>query len=184
LVSEGVAGVPIKIEAARGEQASAVQKLEAIHEYLGDKDKNVSSTKTNGKSRVQASRTPSIVQLWYGAEQDRLYSDANSVDRRTQLRKLVEYEETVVKLRSKGKASRRGVQDQGDQKSDDKASQRPEIRLAWRHLERSLRVSRASIKTDEKQRLSLVYDEFVGGRSAELRNGQGENAVGSRGTLM
>lgn len=89
-----------------------------------------------------------------------------------------------MKLRSKGKSSRRGVQSEGDQKSDDTMSYKPEVLLAWRHLERSLRVSRASIKSDEKQRLSLVYDEFVGGRSAELRNGQGGTAVGSRGTLM
>lgn len=159
-------------------------QLEAIHEYLGDKDIGASSAKTNGKARVQDSRKPSIVQFWYGAEQDRLRSDANSSDRRTQLRKLAEYEETVVKLRSKGKSSRRGVQSEGDQKSDDKVSHKPEILLAWRHLERSLRVLRASIKSDEKQRLSLVYDEFVGGRSAELRNGQVGTAVGSRGTLM
>ncbi|SCO48389.1 probable peroxin-1 [Fusarium fujikuroi] len=159
-------------------------QLEAIHEYLGDKDTGVSSAKTNGKTRVQDSRKPSIVQFWYGAEQDRLRSDANSSDRRTQVRKLAEYEETVVKLRSKGKSSRRGVQSEGDQKSDDKVSHKPEILLARRHLERSLRVSRASIKSDEKQRLSLVYDEFVGGRSVELQNGQGGTAVGSRGTLM
>ncbi|KLP17390.1 putative peroxin-1 [Fusarium fujikuroi] len=159
-------------------------QLEAIHEYLGDKDTGVSSAKTNGKTRVQDSRKPSIVQFWYGAEQDRLRSDANSSDRRTQVRKLAEYEETVVKLRSKGKSSRRGVQSEGDQKSDDKVSHKPEILLARRHLEGSLRVSRASIKSDEKQRLSLVYDEFVGGRSAELQNGQRGTAVGSRGTLM
>ncbi|KAF5680540.1 putative peroxin-1 [Fusarium denticulatum] len=159
-------------------------QLEAIHEYLGDKDTGVSSAKTNGKARAQDSRKPSIIQFWYGAEQDRLHSDSNSVDRRTQLRQYAEYEERVVKLRSKGKSSRRGVQGEVDQKSDDKGSHKPEILLAWRHLERSLRVSRASIKADEKQRLSLVYNEFIGGRSAELRNGQGGTAVGSRGTLM
>ncbi|KAI1017747.1 hypothetical protein LB504_004000 [Fusarium proliferatum] len=159
-------------------------QLEAIHEYLGDKDTGVSATKTNGKARVQDSRKPSILQFWYGADQDRLRSDANSSDRRTQLRKLAECEETVVKLRSKGKSSRRGLQGEGNQKSDDKVSHKPEIQLAWKHLERSLRVSRASIKADEKLRLSLVYDEFVGGRPAELRNGQGGTAVGSRGSLM
>ncbi|KAF5621975.1 peroxisome biosynthesis PAS1 [Fusarium sp. NRRL 52700] len=159
-------------------------QLEAIHEYLGDKDTGVGSAKTNGKARPQDSRKPSIVQFWYGAEQDRMHSDANAGDRRTQLRKLAEYEEKIINLRSKGKSSRRGIQGEGDQKSDDKGSHKPEILLAWRHLERSLRVSRASIKSDEKQRLSLVYDEFVGGRSAELRNGQGGTAVGSRGTLM
>ncbi|CVK91264.1 uncharacterized protein FMAN_09407 [Fusarium mangiferae] len=159
-------------------------QLEAVHEYLGDKDTGVSAAKTNGKARVQDSRKPSILQFWYGADQDRLRSDANSSDRRTQLRKLAEYEETVVKLRSKGKSSRRGLQGEGNQKSDDKVSHKPEVQLAWEHLERSLRVSRASIKADEKRRLSLVYDEFVGGRSAKLRNGQGGTAVGSRGTLM
>ncbi|EXM08832.1 Peroxisome biosynthesis protein pex1 [Fusarium odoratissimum] len=89
-------------------------QLEAIHQYLGDMDTSVSSTKTNGKSRVQACRKPSIVHFWYGAEQDRLYSDAKSSDRRTQIRKLAGYEETIVKLRSKGKSSRRGVHGEGD----------------------------------------------------------------------
>ncbi|KLO83814.1 Uncharacterized protein LW93_598 [Fusarium fujikuroi] len=109
-------------------------QLEAIHEYLGDKDAGVSSAKTNGKARAQDSPKPSFVQFWYGAKQDRLYSDSSSVDRLTQLRRLAEYQETVVKLRSNGRSSRRGLQGEGDQKSDDKASHKPEILLSWRHL--------------------------------------------------
>ncbi|KAF9775375.1 hypothetical protein IL306_006520 [Fusarium sp. DS 682] len=108
-------------------------QLEAIHEYLGDKDISVNSPKTNGKTRTtEASRKPSIMQFWYGGEHDPLRSDTNQ---RQQLRKLAEYEETVTKLRSKNKLNRRGVQVERDQKPEDKTTHKPEILLAWRHLE-------------------------------------------------
>ncbi|KAM0424934.1 hypothetical protein ACHAPT_009735 [Fusarium lateritium] len=164
-------------------------QLEAIHEYLGDNDPGASpTTKTNGRAQaVEASRKASIIQFQYGEDTNALGAGVNPGTRQNQLRELAKYEETVARLRSKVKsarAARRGLAAQGDQKAEDNVDERREILLTWRHLERSLHVSRASIKADEKQRLSLVYDEFVGGRAAELRNGQGGTAVGSRGTLM
>ncbi|KAF4442144.1 putative peroxin-1 [Fusarium austroafricanum] len=161
-------------------------QLEAIHEYLGDKDLAADQgAKTSETARD--SRKPSIITFRYGEDNTPSDLDGNPVTRQQELRKREEYQETIIKLRSNAKSARRlhrGVQGKGDQRPEDKVQGRPEIKLAWRHLERSLKVSQASIKADEKQRLALVYDEFVGGRSAELRNGQGGTAVGTRGTLM
>ncbi|EFQ35383.1 ATPase [Colletotrichum graminicola] len=164
-------------------------QLEAIHEYLGDKDSiSRPAIKANTMARgVEATRRTSIVQFRFGESDKLLDSESSSGTRQNQLRKIAEYEETMARLRSRKKsarAARRGLQPQNDKKSMEKEDNKPEVLLAWRHLERSLHLSQASIKADEKQRPSLVYHEFVNGRATELRNGQGGTAVGSRGSLM
>ncbi|KAF5027088.1 hypothetical protein F66182_800 [Fusarium sp. NRRL 66182] len=160
-------------------------QLEAIHEYLEEHEASTNpTTKTNGKAQgTEVSRRTSILQFQFGEADDL----TDSVRSNLRPNSLAEYEAIMSRLRSSKKSARqarRGLPVEDRQKSKDKVQIRPEVRLGWRHLQTSLNVSRASIKTDEKQRLSLVYDEFVNGRAAELRNGQGGTAVGSRGTLM
>ncbi|KAK2000117.1 peroxisome biosynthesis protein-like protein (PAS1/Peroxin-1) [Colletotrichum falcatum] len=160
-------------------------QLEAIHEYLGHKDPTPRlAARTNVVARgVGAMRKTSTLQFRFGGGD----LESSSGTRQSQLMEIAEYEETIARLRAREKSARaahRGLQSQTDKKSTRNEDDKPEVLLAWRHLERSLRISQASIKTDEKQRLSSVYHEFVGGRDAELRNGQGGAAVGSRGTLI
>lgn len=164
-------------------------QLEAIHEHLGDEDPTSSlAAKTGATARgVGAMRKTSVVQFRFGGGDDLLDPDSGPVTRQSELGKSAEYEETIARLRSiekSARAARRGPQVQNDKKLSGKEDDKSEVLLAWRHLERSLRFSQASIKADEKKRLGLVYHEFVGGRAAELRDGQGGTTVGSRGTLM
>ncbi|KAF2767434.1 AAA-domain-containing protein [Teratosphaeria nubilosa] len=72
-----------------------------------------------------------------------------------------------------------GVGSTGD---DDASAHEPVI--GWRHLERSLRGTRASISAGERARLQAVYREFVRGRNGEMSDGSGGTEVGGRATLM
>ncbi|KAL0077722.1 P-loop containing nucleoside triphosphate hydrolase protein [Phycomyces blakesleeanus] len=51
------------------------------------------------------------------------------------------------------------------------------------HLDKSLKSTRPSITADERLRLQLIYDEFVTGRTGELKSGEGAKGVGKRSTL-
>ena len=62
------------------------------------------------------------------------------------------------------------------------ASQEPVI--AWRHIEKSLQTTRASVSVQERRRLAAIYAEFTEGRNGEMSDGQGGSAVGGRSSLM
>ncbi|TKA67331.1 hypothetical protein B0A55_08866, partial [Friedmanniomyces simplex] len=47
------------------------------------------------------------------------------------------------------------------------------ITISWRHLERSLGMTRASVSAQERSRLEGIYREFVVGRKGEMADGQG-----------
>ncbi|ORZ02500.1 P-loop containing nucleoside triphosphate hydrolase protein, partial [Syncephalastrum racemosum] len=51
------------------------------------------------------------------------------------------------------------------------------------HLEKSLKSTRASITAEEYLRLSMIYNEFVTGRTGELPSGEGAKGIGERSTL-
>ncbi|TQN65267.1 Peroxisome biosynthesis protein PAS1 [Colletotrichum shisoi] len=78
-------------------------QLEAIHEYLGDKDPISSpATKTNAMVRgVEVMRKTSMVQFRFGEGDNPLDLGSSSGTRQNQLRKLAEYEETIARLRSR-----------------------------------------------------------------------------------
>ncbi|TKA62591.1 hypothetical protein B0A55_11403, partial [Friedmanniomyces simplex] len=52
------------------------------------------------------------------------------------------------------------------------------ITISWRHLERSLGMTRASVSGQERSRLEGIYREFVVGRKGEMADGQGGTEVG------
>ncbi|KAK5133080.1 hypothetical protein LTR08_008190 [Meristemomyces frigidus] len=56
--------------------------------------------------------------------------------------------------------------------------------IAWRHLEKSLQSTRASVSALERRRLAAIYGEFTEGRNGEMSDGQGGSAVGGRTSLM
>ncbi|KAI0812846.1 AAA-domain-containing protein [Xylaria sp. FL0064] len=154
-------------------------QLEAIHEYLGDEHPSARPSK-GVDTRDRGTRAPQklgILRFRFGEVDD---------SPQDQFRTLAEYEDIILTLRSNRKltrAVRHGLPVQ-DNKKPKKVNSKPEVQLAWRHLKRSSHLSQASIKADEKQRLCLLYDEFVNGRAADLRNGQGDSAIGSHETLM
>lgn len=56
--------------------------------------------------------------------------------------------------------------------------------IQWKHLEKSLRETRASISREERVRLERIYAEFVQGRDGRMQDGQGGSEVGGRSSLM
>lgn len=56
--------------------------------------------------------------------------------------------------------------------------------ISWKHVESSLRETRASISAQEQQRLARIYREFVVGRNGDLQDGQGGSEIGGRTSLM
>ncbi len=62
------------------------------------------------------------------------------------------------------------------------SSQEPVI--MWRHLQKGLESTRASISVQDRRRLGGIYREFVTGRSGEMSDGQGSSEVGGRSSLM
>ncbi|KAI9012001.1 P-loop containing nucleoside triphosphate hydrolase protein [Phycomyces nitens] len=55
--------------------------------------------------------------------------------------------------------------------------------IQQKHLDKSLKSTRPSITADECLRLQMIYDEFVTGRTGELKSGEGAKGVGKRSTL-
>ena len=51
------------------------------------------------------------------------------------------------------------------------------------HLHKSLKGTRPSITAEEYVRLSMIYNEFVTGRTGELPSGEGAKGIGKRSTL-
>ena len=64
---------------------------------------------------------------------------------------------------------------------EEKRHQEPVI--SWRHLQKSLEQTRASISAQDRRRLEKVYHEFVQGRSGEMSDGQGSSEIGGRSSL-
>ncbi|KAF9585912.1 Peroxisome biosynthesis protein pex1 [Lunasporangiospora selenospora] len=66
------------------------------------------------------------------------------------------------------------------QRAQDKGS-RPVITTAY--LEVSMKNTRSSITPEESLRLDLIYKEFMGDRTGEMKNGTGSHELGQRATL-
>ena len=73
---------------------------------------------------------------------------------------------------------RNGEKGKGD------AKEQLDVVISWRHIEKSLKSTRASISADERSRLARIYKEFVVGRNGEMPNGQGGTEIGGRSSLM
>ncbi|KAK1009711.1 Peroxisome biosynthesis protein pex1 [Friedmanniomyces endolithicus] len=67
---------------------------------------------------------------------------------------------------------------------DGETANAPTITIRWRHLEKSLEMTRASVSVAERRRLAGIYREFVVGRKGEMADGQGGTEVGGRTSLM
>jgi peroxin-1 len=72
----------------------------------------------------------------------------------------------------------------GDGRGGGEEKEQQEVVIEWRHVEGSLRSTRASISVDERRRLGAIYREFVVGRNGEMRSGEGGREVGGRVSLM
>ncbi|KAI8373910.1 P-loop containing nucleoside triphosphate hydrolase protein [Blakeslea trispora] len=72
-----------------------------------------------------------------------------------------------------------------NEKESDSAAISPhsEALITHVHLEKSFKSTRPSITAEEAYRLTLIYNEFVTGRTGELPSGEGAKGIGKRSTL-
>ena len=169
--------------------------LEAIHDVLGDQEHiemgsgKKSVGKPNGTSSGHAS-SRNFVQFRYGEDEDRAEAEARANSGHNKSKLLAERAAISAKLeeikkakkRAKMAAHRGGDQEEGKGGKEEKEQQ--DVVIRWRHIEKSLQSTRASISAEERRRLEGIYREFVVGRNGEMPSGQGGTEVGGRSSLM
>jgi peroxin-1 len=165
--------------------------LEAIHDVLGDHDTPElgGGKRVNGVNGGSGGRgTSNFVQFRYGEEEDRREAEARGKQGWNKSKLLAERAAISMKLaeikaaKKKAKLGRSGGQAEGDKGREVKGQQ--EVVIEWKHVESSLKSTRASISVDERRRLEAIYREFVVGRNGEMRSGEGNREVGGRTSLM
>jgi peroxin-1 len=167
--------------------------LEAIHDVLGDQEhaklgsgkKGVS--KTNGTHSIHAS-SRNFIQFRYGEDEDRAEAEARANSGHNKSKLLAERAaisaklDEIKKAKKRAKMAQRGGADEGKGVKEEKEQQ--EVTIRWKHIEKSLQSTRASISAEERKRLEGLYREFVVGRNGEMPSGQGGTEVGGRSSLM
>lgn len=130
-----------------------------------------------------------FIQFRYGEEANRLETEARSKAGHNKSKLLAERAAISLKLaeiknaKKRAKMGRRGVQD-GDKEGVKEEKEQQEVVIGWKHVESSLKSTRASISQQERGRLEAIYREFVVGRNGEMKSGEGNREVGGRTSLM
>ncbi|KAF8854123.1 putative peroxisome biosynthesis protein PAS1 [Acephala macrosclerotiorum] len=163
--------------------------LEAIHDVLGDHDTEIGDGKrTNGTS--SSSGYKNFIQFRYGEDEDRLEAQARAKAGNNKSKLLAERAAISLKLaeikaaKKRAKLAQRGQGREDDNQGVKEEKEQQEVTIAWKHVESSLRSTRASISAQERSRLAAIYNEFVVGRNGEMKNGEGAREVGGRTSLM
>jgi peroxin-1 len=162
--------------------------LEAIHDVLGDHDNADvgSANRTNGITSTTTG-TKNFIQFRYGEEEDRLEAASRSKSGHNKSKLLAERAAISAKLaeiKAAKKRAKLGNKGQEEGKGQREEKEQQEVVIAWKHVESSLRSTRASISAGERRRLEAIYREFVVGRNGEMRSGEGGREVGGRTSLM
>lgn len=162
--------------------------LEAIHDVLGDHDTDLGvSKKSNGVNGKASAGNRNFTQFRYGLDEERKETEARSKSGNNKSKILAERAAISAKLqeiratKKRAKLAQRGGTVE-EKKGEEKEEQ--EVVIGWKHVESSLRSTRASISAQERQRLGAIYREFVVGRNGEMRDGEGGREVGGRSSLM
>lgn len=161
-------------------------QLEAIHDVLNTNGSDTKSSHLNGNTTKMPTSAPSFVQFRYGNEG--AFDDDTDVAK-SKSAALVENAAILAKLeqiksvRKRSKLGHKGLPSNGDGESKGTKEQK-EVTIGWKHLQKALGSTRASISSDEKSRLQRIYREFVVGRSGQMKDGQGSMEIGGRSSLM
>jgi peroxin-1 len=191
----GLAEIARRTEGYSGADLQALvynAHLEAIHDVLGDQEHTKISGKRTGAKTNGASTNRSFVQFRYGEEEDRLEAETRAKAGHNKSKLLAERAAISLKLDEIKKAKKRakmaqrgqGLGDGEDGKGVKEEKEQQEVTILWKHIEKSLASTRASISADERRRLQGIYREFVVGRNGEMPSGQGGTEVGGRSSLM
>ncbi|KAI9758783.1 MAG: Peroxisome biosynthesis protein pex1 [Candelina submexicana] len=178
--------------------------LEAIHDLLGDRNQD---KETNGESLEQTKNgrreeRKEIIQFRFGVEEDRKEIAESKAAGSNRAKEIAERAAIIAKLDAIKLAKRKekdllrrgnspspdpdGERKDGSGEGGDKKEEEEVVVviIEWKHILRSLEITRSSISTEERGRLSGVYREFVVGRNGEMPSGQGGMEVGGRTSLM
>ncbi|KAK6864609.1 ATPase [Apiospora arundinis] len=172
-------------------------QLEAIHDVLDKME-----VQPSGKSRQSAAtkskdtgvRPRNFIQFRYGEEASLAEEKERSAKGYNRSSELAENAAIAAKLQEIKQARRKANQAQKGsggmangtgQARDEKGTQASgEVVISWKHIVKALDGTRASISSQERNRLERIYREFVVGRSGEMRDGQGSMEIGGRSSLM
>lgn len=165
--------------------------LEAIHDVLGDQEyaELGNGKRTNGAVvKGSGGGSKNFIQFHYGEDIDRAESEARAKAGHNKSKQLAERAAISVKLaeikaaKKRAKLAHRGLPADEGREAEEKEQE--EVVILWKHVEKSLESTRASISELERGRLSKIYREFVVGRNGDMKNGEGSMEVGGRTSLM
>ena len=165
--------------------------LEAIHDVLGDQERNKEKKGTGSRKSARSSvAQKDLIQFRFGEEAPSTITVTDSkqvVDSTAIMAKL----ESMKLARRRERQIRRGADPSeltfNDSKADGKdgnGDKQPDIVIEWRHIEASLATTKSSISVEERRRLERIYREFTVGRNGEMPQGDGPREVGGRSSLM
>lgn len=181
--------------------------LEAIQDVVGDYAKR-SGTQADGLSdRAQnlssseSITSKSFIRFRYGETEDRLDAATRDSSGTNRSRQTAENAALLAKMdfakRAKRmeRAQRRGGIFAGSDREEashkigglsgrNGHEESTEVVIQWKHIEASVRTTRASVGLDERRKLESIYREFVVGRNGEMPSGQGGMEIGGRSSLM
>ncbi|KAF2405644.1 AAA-domain-containing protein [Trichodelitschia bisporula] len=164
-------------------------QLEAVHEALGEADVSV-GRRVNGAGEG-GKGGPDFTYFRFGDPEVQFDEEVGSKALAERARVAAQLRELAV-VRRKMRAGRRDevegareVYHSGEEEAGPKteSGHRSPV-IEWRHMQSSLKATRASISAEERRRLDGIYRSFVVGRSGDLPSGQGGTDVGGRVSLM
>ncbi|PFH58258.1 hypothetical protein XA68_13975 [Ophiocordyceps unilateralis] len=160
-------------------------QLEAIHDVLDAATSRGAIGQQQRDAHSPPSSSPSFVQFRYGSGPS---AAADDTVPRSASAALIQEAAMASKLehirlaRKRAKQARTGPDTAASANKDE--GQQADVVIEWRHLNKALEKTRASISADERRRLQRIYLEFVEGRSGQLKDGQGSMEIGGRSSLM
>lgn len=160
-------------------------QLEAIHDVLDVSSPAGNPARTNGTANSKSKAAPSFLQFQYGSE----LASVQEATPKSQAAANLENAAITAKLEEIKLARKksRHIQPPGlvaDANGKAGATEQREVVVEWSHLVKALDSTRASISSEEKNRLGRIYHEFVVGRSGQMKDGQGSMEIGGRSSLM
>ncbi len=165
-------------------------QLEAIHDVLNNQEPGTTRNPRRGltarKNNASAAGTRNFVQFRYGADETAGRDDTGTKPRSAQLAEqaaIAAKLESIKLARRRDRTLKAGKSDEPDAGKGQNGMD-SEVVIRWKHIIKALDGTRASISSEERQRLERIYREFVVGRSGEMKDGQGSMEVGGRSSLM
>ncbi|KAI2636117.1 AAA-domain-containing protein [Xylaria nigripes] len=195
---DGLKALGMRTEGFSGADLQALMsnaQLEAIHDVLNDLESQPNGGKQGaGSTRDKATanaRPRNFVQFRYGVEASLMEAEERAKKGNNRSVQLAENAAIAAKLgeikaaRKRAKMGSQGVGSTGEDHGEkEESGKNTEVLIGWKHMMKALEATRASISSQERNRLSRIYHEFVVGRSGEMRDGQGSMEIGGRSSLM